>query len=275
LCSIYFLFREYLDVAGFHISSEYTEPERGTILNHLKKYMEVGGFPEVVVKGYDYAYLQTLFDSIILKDIVKRYNVRYADDLYNLATYLISSFSNEVSYTKLKNMLNFRSVHTVQNHMRYIENTYLIFHLDRFSFKQKEQINSPKKVYAMDTGMINALGFSFSKNIGKLMENIVAVELLRQKSGSSSRPGIFYWKDHQHREVDFVIRKGTVVSQLIQVCYDINDPKTRERELKSLIRAKSEMGCSDLLVITWDRESVEEYKGNSIRFVPLWKWLQG
>ena len=140
--------------------------------------MEVGGFPEVVVKGYDYAYLQTLFDSIILKDVVKRYNVRYIDDLYNLATYLISSFSNEVSYTKLKNMLNFRSVHTVQNYMRYIEDTYLIFHLDRFSFKQKEQINSPKKVYAMDTGMINALGFSFSKNIGKLVENIVAVIFL-------------------------------------------------------------------------------------------------
>ena len=268
-----FSFREYLDFAGFHISDEYTEQERGTILNCLKKYMEVGGFPEVVVKGYDYAYLQTLFDSIILKDVVKRYNVRYADDLHNLATFLISSFSNEVSYTKLKNMLNFRSVHTVQNYMRYIEDTYLIFHLDRFSFKQKEQINSPKKVYAMDTGMINALGFSFSKNIGKLMENIVAVELLRQKSGSSSRIGIFYWKDQQHREVDFVIRKGTDVSQLIQVCYDINDPKTRERELKSLIRAKGEMDCSDLLVITWDLESVEKYKGSSIRFVPLWKWL--
>jgi len=173
-----FSFREYLDVAGFHIRDEYTEQERGTLLNHLKKYIEVGGFPEVVVKGYDYTYLQTLFDSIILKDVVQRYKVRYVDDLYNLARFLMSSFSNEVSYTKLKNTLKFRSVHTVQNYVRYLEDTYLVFHLDRFSFKHREQIKSPKKMYAVDMGMVNALAFTFSENIGKLMENTVAVELL-------------------------------------------------------------------------------------------------
>jgi len=270
-----FSFREHLDVVGFHIRDEYTEQERGTLLNHLKKYIEVGGFPEVVVKGYDYAYLQTLFDSIILKDVVQRYKVRYVDDLYNLARFLMSSFSNEVSYTKLKNTLKFRSVHTVQNYVRYLEDTYLIFHLDRFSFKQREQINSPKKMYAVDTGMVNALAFSFSENIGKLMENTVAVELLRQRSGSSSRLELYYWKDQQHREVDFVIKEGVDVSRLIQVCYDIDDPKTKERELKSLVRAAGELDCRDLLVITWDWEGEEEFKGCDIRFVPLWKWLQG
>jgi predicted AAA+ superfamily ATPase len=270
-----FSFREYLDVAGFHIRDEYTEHERGTLLNHLKKYIDVGGFPEVVVKGYDYAYLQTLFDSIILKDVVQRYNVRYADDLYNLARFLMSSFSNEVSYTKLKNTLKFRSVHTVQNYVRYLEDTYLVFHLDRFSFKQREQIKSPKKMYAVDTGMVNALAFTFSENIGKLMENSVAVELLRQRSGSRSRLELYYWKDQQHREVDFVIKEGVDVARLIQVCYDIDDPKTKARELKSLVRAAGELDCRDLLVITWDLEGEEEFKGCDIRFVPLWQWLLG
>lgn len=270
-----FSFREYLDVAGFHIRDEYTEQERGIILNHMKKYIEVGGFPEVVVKGYDYTYLQTLFDSIILKDVVQRYKVRYVDDLYNLARFLMSSFSNEVSYTKLKNTLKFRSVHTVQNYVRYLEDTYLVFHLDRFSFKQREQIKSPKKMYAVDTGMINALAFTFSENIGKLMENTVAVELLRQRSGSSSRLELYYWKDPQHREVDFVIKEGADVARLIQVCYDIDDPKTKARELKSLVRAAGELDCSDFLVITWDWEGEEEFKGCDIRFVPLWQWLQG
>ena len=268
-------FREYLDVAGFHIRDEYTEQERGTLLNHMKKYIEVGGFPEVVVKGYDYTYLQTLFDSIILKDVVQRYKVRYVDDLYNLARFLMSSFSNEVSYTKLKNTLKFRSVHTVQNYVRYLEDTYLVFHLDRFSFKQREQIKSPKKVYAVDTGMVNALAFTFSENIGKLMENTVAVELLRQRSGSGSRLELYYWKDQQHREVDFVIQEGADVARLIQVCYDIDDPKTKARELKSLVRAAGELNCHDLLVITWDWEGEEEFKGCDIRFVPLWQWLQG
>ncbi len=244
------------------------------ILNHLKKYMEIGGFPEVVVKGYDYAYLLALFDSIILKDVVKRHKIRYADDLYNLARFLISSFSDEISYTKLKNMLKFRSVHTVQNYVRYLEDTYLVFHLDRFSFKQREQINAPKKIYAIDTGMVNALAFRFSENTGKLMENIVAVELFRQKSDNSSRLEIYYWKDLQHREVDFVIKEGARVSRLVQVCCDIDDPKTKERELNSLIRAADELECSDLLVITWDWESLEKWKDKNIRFIPLWKWLQ-
>jgi len=270
-----FSFREYLDVAGFHTRDEYTEQERGTLLNHLKKYIDVGGFPEVVVKGYDYTYLQTLFDSIILKDVVQRYKVRYVDDLYNLARFLMSSFSNEVSYTKLKNTLKFRSVHTVQNYVRYLEDTYLVFHLDRFSFKQREQIKSPKKMYAVDTGMVNALAFTFSENIGKLMENTVAVELLRQRSASSSRLELYYWKDPQQREVDFVIKEGADVARLIQVCHDIDNPKTKARELKSLVLAAGELDCRDLLVITWDWEGEEEFKGCDIRFVPLWKWLPG
>jgi len=269
-----FSFKEYLDAVGFDIKDEYIEEEIGIILNYLKKYMEIGGFPEVVVKGYDHKYLQTLFDSIILKDVVQRHNVRYADDLYNLAKFLMSSFSNEISYTKLKNTLNFRSVNTVQSYVRYLEDTYLIFHLDMFSFKQREQIKSPKKMYVIDTGMANAVSFKFSEDIGNMMENTVAVELLRQKSNSISRIEVYYWKDTQHREIDFVIKEGPDISQLIQVCYNINDLKTRKRELRSLVGAAKELNCNNLLVITWDYDNTEEYNGNSIRYVPLWKWLQ-
>lgn len=269
-----FSFKEYLDAVGFDIKDEYIEEEIGIILNYLKRYMEIGGFPEVVVKGYDHKYLQTLFDSIILKDVVQRHNVRYADDLYNLAKFLMSSFPNEISYTKLKNTLNFRSVNTVQSYVRYLEDTYLIFHLDMFSFKQREQIKSPKKMYVIDTGMANAVSFKFSEDIGNMMENTVAVELLRQKSNSISRIEVYYWKDTQHREIDFVIKEGPDISQLIQVCYNINDLKTRERELRSLVGAAKELNCNNLLVITWDYDNTEEYNGNSIRYVPLWKWLQ-
>jgi len=204
----------------------------------------------------------------------ERHNVRYADDLYSLAKFLMSSFSNEISYTKLKNTLNFRSVNTVQSYVRYLEDTYLIFHLDMFSFKQREQIKSPKKMYVIDTGMANAVSFKFSEDIGNMMENTVAVELLRQKSNSISRIEVYYWKDTQHREIDFVIKEGPDISQLIQVCYNINDLKTRKRELRSLVGAAKELNCNNLLVITWDYDNTEEYNGNSIRYVPLWKWLQ-
>ena len=270
-----FSFKESLQASGFEFKKEYTQEEIGEILNRLKKYVDVGGFPEVVVKGYDYAYLQSLFDSIIFKDIVKRYRIRYSDALYNLAKYLMSVFAQEASFTNLKNMLNFRSVHTVQNYVSYIEETYLVFSLDRFSFKQKEQVTSPKKIYAIDTGMINAIAFQSSGNFGRLMENAVAVELLRRRSCKGANTGIYYYKDYFGKETDFVIKEGMKVRQLIQACYDIGNADTKEREIKGLLKASDDLRCNNLVVITWDYEGEEKVDGKKIVYVPLWKWILG
>lgn len=268
-----FSFKEFMRAVGFEFKEEYTQEEKGKILHQLKKYLEMGGFPEVVVKGFDYSYLQSLFDSIIFKDIVKRYKIRYSDDLYNLAKYLISDFSKEASFTNIKKMLNFGSVHTVQNYVRFLEETYLIFSIDRFSFKQKEQIKSPKKIYAIDTGLINSIAFQFSNNLGRFMENAVAVELLRRISFNTVHRELYYWKDNAGREVDFVIKVGTKITHVIQVCYDMEDFETKERELKALVNASKELQCDSMLVITWDYEGEDEVDGKKILYVPLWKWL--
>ncbi len=264
-----FSFSEYLSAKSYN----HEKQDTGQLLNHLKKYLKTGGYPEIVVKNYDNSYLQNLFDSIILKDVVKRYNIKYSDDLYNLAKYLISSFSEEISFTKLKNIMKFRSVHTVQNYVRYLTETYLIFQVERFSFKQKEQITSPRKIYVLDTGLINAIAFRFRENLGRLIENCVALELLRQKSTSSPDTEIYYWKNPQGLEVDFLIKKGINIKELIQVCYNLDNLNTKERELKSLVKASEDTGCSKLLVITWDYENEEEYRGKKIIYIPLWKWL--
>ncbi len=276
-----FSFREFLSSRGHDaIKNEYTEEEKGKLLNQLRTYIEIGGFPEVVVKGFDYSYLQGLFDSIIFKDIVKRYRIRYATELYDLAKYLLSNFSKEASFTKLKNVLGFGSVHTVQNYVGYLEEACLVFSIDRFSFKQKEQINAPKKIYAMDSGMINAAAFkaTAADNLGRLMENVVAVELLRRNSYGPSIRELFYWKDYAGREVDFVLRETHETKQLVQVCYDISAPETKERELKALANAADELKCDNLRVITWDYEGEEKIhggggRGETVVYLPLWKWL--
>ncbi|MBI4896073.1 MAG: ATP-binding protein [Candidatus Aenigmarchaeota archaeon] len=268
-----FSFKEFLQASGFEFKKEYTQEEMGEILNRLKKYLETGGFPEVVVKGYDYSYLQSLFDSIIFKDIVKRYRIKYSDALYNLAKYLLSGFAQEASFTYLKNVLHFRSVHTVQNYVRYLEETYLIFSIGRFSFKQHERITSQKKIYAIDTGMIYALAFQSSGNYGRLMENVVAIELLRRRSNEGAKTGIDYYKDYFGKEVDFVITEGMTVRQLIQVCYDVENADTKEREIRSLLKASDDLRCKNLLIITWDSEGKESARGKKIIYMPLWKWL--
>ncbi|MBZ1345221.1 MAG: ATP-binding protein [Candidatus Nealsonbacteria bacterium] len=269
-----FSFKEFLITKNFEIKKEYLEiPEtKGKIFNYLDNYLKNGGFPEVVVKNLEAKdYLETLFDAILLKDVVKRYGVRFSQKIYDLAIYLVSNFSSEFSFTKLKNILNFRSVNTVQNYLRYLEEAYLVFSLDRFSFKTKEQIRSPRKIYLVDNGFILAKSFQFSQNIGKLMENLVLVEILRR--GCELNKDIFYYKTRNERKIDFILKEGLKIKKLIQVCYDPNDLDTQKRELKSLVEASEELNCNDLLIITWDYEGDKWFKGKKIKFIPLWKWL--
>lgn len=127
------------------------------------------------------------------------------------------------------------SADTIQKFSNAIENSYLLFFNKRFSFKVKERDQSPRKIYAIDTGLANVIGFKFSENIGKVAENAVYLALLH-RAISNPDLEIYYWKDDQHREVDFVVKEKTAVKRLIQVAWDIQHPKTKERETKSLLK---------------------------------------
>jgi len=256
------------------IKSEYIElPEvKGKVLNYLDEYLQKGGFPEVIVKDLEpETYLETLIDAILFKDVVKRYKIRFSQKIYDLTLYLISNFCSEFSFTKIKNTLKFGSTNTVQNYLSYLEESYLVFPLSRFSFKIGEQIKAPKKIYLVDNGFIMAKAFQFSQNTGRLMENLVFIELLR--AGHELNKNIFYYKTRNDKEIDFILKQGSSVQRLIQVCLKVEDIEVKKRELESLVEAGEELNSDDLLVITWDLESEEEYKNKIIKFIPLWKWL--
>jgi len=169
--------------------------------------------------------LNVLFDSIILKDIVKRYDVKHTQKLYTIAKLIASNYASEFSYTKLKNISDIGSVHTIQNYVPYLEEAYLSFYVNRFSFKPNEQLKSPLKVYLYDTGMASALSLTFSKDLGKFMENRVAIELKRQQKE------FYYYKDSGNMDVDFVIKENNEVCELMQVSYYINNEKTKIERL--------------------------------------------
>lgn len=269
-----FSFREFLKTKKFEIEKEYLEiPElKGQVLNYLDEYLKKGGFPEISAKNLEPKnYLETLLESVLFKDVVKRYKVRFSQKLYDLAIYLISNFSSEFSFTKLKNILEFNSVNTVQNYLSYLREAYLVFPLNRFSFKTKEQIRAPRKLYLIDNGLILAKAFQFSEDTGRLMENLVFVEILRR--GHKLNQGVFYYKTETGKEIDFVIKENLIIKQLIQVCYNVNEQSTKDRELKSLLKAGQELNCDNFLIINSDYEGEEKIKGKKILFVPLWKWL--
>ena len=269
-----FSFREYLRWKNFDLENlEYIEEKQGRLKHELREYLLKGGFPELVVKELDENYLRTLFDAIIYKDVVRRWNVRYPRKIEDLSRYLLGNASTLYTFTKLRKILDFRSTLTVENYVSYIEEAYLIFSLERFSFKLKERLKAPRKCYAIDTGLINAITSRFTEESGRVMENLVFIELKRK--GLKENRNIFYYRDYRGREVDFVVKEGLKIKQLIQVCYDIEDFTTKERELKALVKAGKELKCKNLKVITWDYEGEEEFKNRKVEFTPLWKWLLG
>ena len=217
-------------------------------------------------------FLLETYRDILERDVVQRYNIKYVKVLKEIAKYLLSNASQEISYSRLKNIFTVKSTHTIKNYISYLENAYVVFLVERFSFKLKEQALAPKKVYSIDTGLANVIGFNFLENRGKVMENAIAIELWRRIAIDKSRE-LYYWKDHQQTEVDFIIKEGKKITQLIQACYNISNQNTKEREIKALLKASHELRCKNALIITHDIEKEEKHQGLLIKYTPFWKWL--
>ncbi len=265
-----FSFRETLRLEN----QELTEIEQQS---RLERYMRRGGFPEPWVKNLEQTeYLRTLINSVLYKDIVKLFRIRALQGLEDLAYYLFSNVGKEVSYQTLARVTRCRSVHTVEKYLRYMEEAFLFFTIRRFSLKVREQAAANKKIYCVDNGMATSLGFRFSPDAGRLLENLVAVILRKKEVNNLAQ--VFFWRNPQNEEVDFVVREGLKVTGLIQVCKDLSDPKTRNREIRALLKASSELKCRNLLVLTESTEGKEtaEWFGirGSIRLLPVYSWLR-
>ena len=246
--------------------------EKAKLLMEMEDYLKKGGYPEIVKnREIEQAYLTALFDSIILKDVAQRHKIRKITELYDLADYLISNYSNPLSYNEIAEELSLGSVTTVKKFCGYLAEPYLFFYLPRYNNKLKEMKKAPRKVYVVDNGFIYTRSFELSSNNGRQLENMVFIELLRR--GYDLKKSLFYYRTSNDKEVDFVTREGRKVTSLIQVSYDISKTKTRERELDALVKASEELKCEDLTLITWDEDASVEYKGNSIQIVSISKWF--
>lgn len=267
-------FKEFLEFNNLYVEKDdklNLIAKRIKIKSLLRKYLEFGSFPRVAVEEKKEKILLSYFDDALNRDLIKRYNIRKPEKLKSLIKFYLSNPSSLITFNSLEKSLEI-SADTVEKFSGYFETAYLIFFQKRFSFKVKEQEKSPRKAYPIDTGLANTIGFRFSKNLGKMAENLVYLELKRRKIINPYLE-LFYWKDERHREVDFVIKEKLKVKQLIQVCWNLDDPKTKKRELNSLLRAMNEFELETGLIITDEKEGEEIIKEKEIIFQPLWKWL--
>ena len=247
-------------------------PEQGAECKVLTDdYLRNGGYPEVVAsRQLVRSYLDTLFDSIVWKDVAKRHKVRNITDLNNLALYLVSNFGNPLSANELAEELGLSSVNTTKKYMDYLHEPYLFYYLSRYNNKLKLMKKAPRKVYVVDNGFVAAKAFSVTENLGRLLENQVFIELVRR--GYDTEKTMFYYRSRNDKEVDFVLRQGTHIERLVQVCYDMSSPKTEKREVDAIVECAGELKCDNLTIVTYDDERTTEKDGYKINIVPIAKF---
>ncbi len=265
-------FEEFLKFKNIEFSSEIKRiKNKGAIKRSLIEYLEFGGFPEVVLEDRETVRkerLKTYFESILLKDVVLKNDVRNPDKIEDMAYYFLSNISSNYNYNRLAKTLNLSTL-TAENYFSHLRDSFLIDSISIFSYKVKEQLQYPRKIYCVDNGIRNAVSFRFRENIGQLYENTVFTELKRRGKN------VYYWRDKNEREIDFVVKEGLKIREAIQVCYSIEESTTRKREVRALLLGMDELGLKEGLIITEDYECEELFSDKKVRFIPLWKWILG
>jgi len=273
-----FSFGEYLSYMGEDAlgaaAGARTTATKARLRERLDGYLGTGGLPEAYVLGRPI--VRRTYGDIIEKDVIGRFRVRHAETLREMARYLVSNSGNEMTYSKLRNVFSLRRHETAKAYVAHLRDCHLLTVLERYSPKLKEQAIAPKKVYCADTGIVDVIGFRETRGVGSLYETAVAIELHRRRSYLSDAMELYYWKDHGGHEVDFVVKEGTSVRELIQVAY-VLDPDVVRRETDALLRASEALRCRRLTIINDDREGEEVVTRGGLRrtvsYVPLWKWL--
>lgn len=258
-----FGFKEFLEFDNFPIKDFYVTEEKAKIMKFFREYVEYGGFPEVVSSRNENE-LKQLYQDILIKDLIVRFKIKESKAFRELALFLLSNTGKSISYNNLKKTLGFSSTTTVKNYIDFLESAYLNFLVNKFDYSLKKQAINDKKCYCIDTGIINFVSFAFSKNRGRLLENLVFLELKRRGRE------IYYHLGKN--ECDFLTRKGSSISEAIQVTETLH-AGNREREVEGIKEAIKAYTTKKNLILTFDQEEDLKEEGRKITVMPIWKWI--
>lgn len=240
-----FSLREIAVSRGIEVDSCHALACNRPALRHLlDEMLEYGGFPSIVVGDHKRAAFDLLgahARTVLLQDVVPRLAMRKPAELEQLYTYLMSHIGKLFTYAGLGKLFSL-SDKSIKEYLQALADAHLAYEVDLFSYSLKQQLRSPKKAYSIDTGQANAVGFQFSSNRGRLLENLIFIDLKRLGLA------VYYYKTKEDCEVDFLIKEGSTIA-LVQVTWDLHDPSVLERELRSLQQAMKELSCSNATLL--------------------------
>ena len=248
-----------------------TTKNKGLLSKAYEEYFRQGGFPELISgEENPKEYISTLIDNIISQDIKKRYKIRNIDALKRLAHHILNETPTLIVKETLQNIIGIKSERTLGNYLMYLNQTYLISTISKYSSRSRERARNEKS-YTIDVAFMDKRENAFSgENLGWRLETIVYLELLRRKAGTEN--DIYYYQGRS-AEADFVVCDGNKTLAVYQVSYDISNDKTRKREIKGCIAGAKATKCDNIFLITDHESEVIEEDGYSIQVVPIWEWL--
>ena len=257
-----FSFKEYLNFKKVSFREKDTAA-RSKVLRNFSVYLKEGGFPEYV-RHRDSEFIKRIYEDVLYKDLLVRFKIKETKSFRELAGFLFSNFTKELSYRSLKNWLGFKSITSVKNYIGFMQESYLIFELLKYDYSLKKQFVSDKKIYVIDNGMRNAVAFSFSPDSGKMLENLVFLELKRRAKE------VYYYKGK--KECDFIVREKGKITEAIQVTKRL-EIDNEKRELDGLGEAIERFKLKTGLIITENQAGEKKIGGKKIKIMPVWKWL--
>ena len=248
-----------------------TTKNKGLLSKAYEEYFRQGGFPELISgEENPKEYISTLIDNIISHDIKKRYKIRNIDALKRLAHHILNETPTLIVKDTLQNIIGIKSERTLGNYLMYLNQTYLISTISKYSSRSRERARNEKS-YAIDVTFMDKRENAFSgENLGWRLETIVYLELLRRKAGTEN--DIYYYQGRS-AEADFVVCDGNKTLAVYQVSYDISNDKTRKREIKGCIAGAKATKCDNIFLITDHESEIIEVDGYTIQVVPIWEWL--
>lgn len=264
-----FSFRDWCNYNGI-ATAPLTTKNMGILMGAFDKYLRQGGFPELLIERNHTSYIDSLFHNIITQDIQKRFNVKYIDSLERLAGHLLNISPAIIVKDKLQEQFGFKSHHTLGNYLSYLAQTYLICKVSKYSTKSRER-SVAEKAYAIDVAFMNKRENALAgENLGWRLETIVYLELRRQIK--TEEEDIYYF-DNGNTEVDFIVCNGNKATGVYQVSYNIENPKTRRREVNGAITAAKTTKCSNVYILTDHQSETIVQNGIKIKAMPVWEWI--
>lgn len=266
-----FSFREYLQYLNISFTpASLRTAARGNIVAAFNDYIRHGGFPGVVTARKEVEQrklLQNYFRTIFYRDILERYNIKARYVLDALMNEFLETYSSVFSITRFEKHLKSNglpgSKRTIANYLHYLQEAFFIIANDKFSFSPRHRVMNPKKVYLTDTGFA-ALGHPFTENRGRILENVVAIELFRREME------VYYFKNRN--ECDFIVKQGPRPTHAIQVCWKLTK-RNEKREFAGIADALKSLDLTSGVILTYAQEEEREVNGLRVFILPVWKWM--